>query len=125
MQSSDALQQIFIQTRDGALSQCIGTDWGYTDKPDFRFSLGKTQNRNWETYAELLFKRANLLCNLRIDGMNQQELQNTTSNINFHPHPARATRPNENLASFTINVNQIDDAINLIFQAFNHHLVNS
>lgn len=66
------LRSLFIQVRDAVLAQCEGTDYGYTNKTDFRFSLPRTEIRQWETYAELVLKprKNNLLCNIRIDGMN-------------------------------------------------------
>ncbi len=124
-QCSNELQQIFTQTRDRALVRCVGTDWGYTNKPDFRFSLNKTQNRNWETYAELLFKQRGLFCNLRIDGMNRETLRNSVETIQFHASLGRLQRPGENLVSFAISESQIDDAVSLISQVFTHHLANN
>ena len=124
-QCSNELQQIFTQTRDRALVRCVGTDWGYTNKPDFRFSLNKTQNRNWETYAELLFKQRGLFCNLRIDGMNRETLRNSVKTIQFHASLGRLQRPGENLVSFAISESQIDDAVSLISQVFTHHLANN
>lgn len=117
------LQQIFIQVRDNALSQCVGTDYGYTDKPDFRFSLAPTGSRRWETYAELFFRDNLLFCNLRIDGMNREELQNSVT-INFHQTPSRSQRQGEDLVSFTISGNQVADAVSLIFQVFDYQSVN-
>lgn len=117
---SENLKRLFKEVRDDALVRCQGTDYGYTNKGDFRFSLPKTRNRRWETYAELVLRprEDNLLCNLRIDNMNIISLQRDTVKLEIC-----LRRPNEKLAKFSINSqNQVSDTVNLIFQVFHYHL---
>ena len=122
---SEDLQQLFTEIRDAALSRCQGTDYGYTNKTDFRFSLPKTSNRRWETYAELVLRSRdnNLLCNLRVDNMSIRELQMSVTSVKPQNH---SRRPNETLLRFTISSqNQVADTVDLIYQVFHYHLANS
>lgn len=65
---SPATKSLFNKLKDKIITECNCSDWGYTDKPDFRISNG-------QTICELIPKKAlpAILVMLRVDNYGFKE----------------------------------------------------
>ncbi len=104
------MRDIYAQLKTGIISACGATDYGYTDKPDFRIA-------NDYVMIELVPYHDRVLIMLRVDG-DQSSITNA-QNLNGFVNPATQKGKPGHWIEFSVNnINQIQPAIQLIANAY-------
>ena len=110
------IRDIYAQLKVGIISTCGSTDYGYTDKPDFRIANGYVM-------IELVPSLDRVLIMLRVD-KDQSSITNAAS-LNGFVNPATQNGKPGHWIEFSVNdKNQIQSAINLIFSAYQYRTQN-
>lgn len=114
------VQQLFDTLHDEAIAHCPLAKPGFTNKPDFRLSLPPTATRRWQTFCELVLEptQSTVQCNLRIDGLEYDDLQRRAPALSL---AREARRPEETLITFPVTDTQITPAVALIVRVYAFH----
>lgn len=118
--SCRAVRELFNALYDQAITHCPQASIGYTNKPDFRLSLPPTATRRWQTFCELVLDLAQptVQCNLRIDGLEYDDLQRRAPALSL---AREARRPEETLITFQVTATQVAAAVALITHVYAFH----
>lgn len=105
-------RDIYAQLKTGAVSACSATDYGYTNKPDFRIANGYVM-------IELVPKPDRILVMLRVDG-DTNSITGAESFNGFQNPAQEAGKPGQWIEFSVNNADQIQPAINLIANAYQY-----
>lgn len=109
----EPIRNLYAQLKVNTLSMCGATDYGYTNKPDFRIANG-------EVMIELVPRKDEVLVMLRVDG--DTNTINSARVLNGFADPAKESgKPGKKWIEFTVNsASQIQQVEQVICGAYGY-----